>query len=902
MVKLYSEYEWFSKNSLRGGVKMRNKWVYFFANGKAEGTAQMKDLLGGKGANLAEMTNIGVPVPPGFTISSEVCKYYYDNNRSYPAELKEQVESSIKELEKVTGKGFGDPRNPLLVSVRSGAAISMPGMMDTILNLGLNDETVKGLAELTNNERFAYDSYRRFLQMFGDTALDIPHNDFEDALSEMKERKGIKLDTDLNAEDLKRLIEIYKAIYIKYGKEFPQDVYKQLWAAIEAVIRSWMSERAIKYREINDIEEGQLLGTAVSVVTMVFGNMGDDSGTGVCFTRDPNTGEKVHYGEFLPNAQGEDVVAGIRTPYPLEMMKNMLPNAYDELISIMDKLEAYFRDMQDIEFTVERGKLYILQTRNAKRTSQAAIRIAVDMVYEGLIDKKTAVLRVQPYDVERVLHPKFDDTERKNAKLIAKGLPAAPGAATGKAYFEAHKAEEMVKAGEKVLLVRPETSPEDVGGMNAAEGILTARGGMTSHAAVVARGLGKPAIVGAEDIFVDEEAGYLKVGDVVVKEGEWLSIDGTTGEVFVGKITTVKPRGLEGPVAELLKWADEFRKLGVRANADVPRDAKIAREFGAEGIGLCRTEHMFFEEDRIPKVRRMIVARNKQEREDALAELLPLQKEDFKGLFREMKGYPVTIRLIDPPLHEFLPNHDEQMAEVAEQTGTTIEELEKIVEQLHELNPMLGHRGVRLVITYPEIAVMQTKAIILAAIELKKEEGIEIVPEIMIPLVGHVNEFKYIKKIVSETADALIKEHGISLDYLVGTMIEVPRAAVTADQIAQEADFFSFGTNDLTQMTFGFSRDDVGKFLPEYLAKGILEDDPFKHVDTEGVGQLVRMGADKGKGVKADLKCGVCGEHGGDPESIMFFATTKLDYVSASPYRIPVARLATAQASIKFRD
>ncbi|HCI28833.1 MAG TPA: pyruvate, phosphate dikinase [Fervidobacterium sp.] len=881
---------------------MRNKWVYFFANGKAEGTAQMKDLLGGKGANLAEMTNIGVPVPPGFTISSEVCKYYYDNNRSYPAELKEQVESSIKELEKVTGKGFGDPRNPLLVSVRSGAAISMPGMMDTILNLGLNDETVKGLAELTNNERFAYDSYRRFLQMFGDTALDIPHNDFEDALSEMKERKGIKLDTDLNAEDLKRLIEIYKAIYIKYGKEFPQDVYKQLWAAIEAVIRSWMSERAIKYREINDIEEGQLLGTAVSVVTMVFGNMGDDSGTGVCFTRDPNTGEKVHYGEFLPNAQGEDVVAGIRTPYPLEMMKNMLPNAYDELISIMDKLEAYFRDMQDIEFTVERGKLYILQTRNAKRTSQAAIRIAVDMVYEGLIDKKTAVLRVQPYDIERVLHPKFDDTERKNAKLIAKGLPAAPGAATGKAYFEAHKAEEMVKAGEKVLLVRPETSPEDVGGMNAAEGILTARGGMTSHAAVVARGLGKPAIVGAEDIFVDKEAGYLKVGDVVVKEGEWLSIDGTTGEVFVGKITTVKPRGLEGPVAELLKWADEFRKLGVRANADVPRDAKIAREFGAEGIGLCRTEHMFFEEDRIPKVRRMIVARNKQEREDALAELLPLQKEDFKGLFREMKGYPVTIRLIDPPLHEFLPNHDEQMAEVAEQTGTTIEELEKIVEQLHELNPMLGHRGVRLVITYPEIAVMQTKAIILAAIELKKEEGIEIVPEIMIPLVGHVNEFKYIKKIVSETADALIKEHGISLDYLVGTMIEVPRAAVTADQIAQEADFFSFGTNDLTQMTFGFSRDDVGKFLPEYLAKGILEDDPFKHVDTEGVGQLVRMGADKGKGVKADLKCGVCGEHGGDPESIMFFATTKLDYVSASPYRIPVARLATAQASIKFRD
>lgn len=880
---------------------MSKKWVYFFANGKAEGTAQMKDLLGGKGANLAEMTNIGVPVPPGFTISTEVCKYYYDNNRSYPADLKEQVESAIKELERVTGKGFGDPKNPLFVSVRSGAAISMPGMMDTILNLGLNDETVKGLVSLTNNERFAYDAYRRFLQMFGDTALGIPHNDFENALSEMKAKKGVKLDTELDAEDLKKLVDIYKVIYEKYGKEFPQDVYKQLWASIEAVIWSWMSERAIKYREINGIKEGQLLGTAVSVVSMVFGNMGDDSGTGVCFTRDPNTGEKVHYGEFLPNAQGEDVVAGIRTPYPLEKMKEMLPSAYDELMSIMDRLEAYFKDMQDIEFTVERGTLYILQTRNAKRTSQAAIRIAVDMVAEGLIDKKTAVLRVQPSDVERVLHPKFDDKERKNAKVIAKGLPAAPGAATGKVYFEAHKAERMVEAGEKVLLVRPETSPEDVGGMNAAEGILTARGGMTSHAAVVARGLGKPAVVGAEGIFVDEEEGYLKVGDVVVKEGEWLSIDGTTGEVFLGKITTVKPTGLEGPVAELLKWADEFRKLGVRANADVPRDAKVAREFGAEGIGLCRTEHMFFEADRIPKVRRMIVARNKEEREAALAELLPLQKEDFKGLFREMKGYPVTIRLIDPPLHEFLPNDEEQMVEVTEQTGATIEELKNVVAQLHELNPMLGHRGVRLVITYPEIAVMQTKAIILAAIELKSE-GIDVVPEIMIPLVGHVNELKYVKKIVMETADALIKEHGVDLKYLVGTMIEVPRAAVTADQIAQEADFFSFGTNDLTQMTFGFSRDDVGKFLPEYFAKGILEDDPFKHVDTEGVGQLVRMASDKGKEIKTALKCGVCGEHGGDPESIMFFATTKLDYVSASPYRIPVARLAAAQASIKYRS
>ncbi|AFG34997.1 pyruvate, phosphate dikinase [Fervidobacterium pennivorans subsp. shakshaketiis] len=881
---------------------MGKKWVYFFANGQAEGNAQMRDILGGKGANLAEMTNAGVPVPPGFTISAEVCKYYYDNNRTYPEDLKEQVDAAMKRLEEVTGKGFGDPKKPLLVSVRSGAAISMPGMMDTILNLGLNDETVKGLVEMTNNERFAYDSYRRFLQMFGDTALGIPHADFENALAEMKAQKGVKLDTELDAEDLKKLVEIYKEIYKKHGKEFPQDVYKQLWAAIEAVIWSWMSDRAIKYREIHGIKEGQLLGTAVNIVAMVFGNMGDDSGTGVCFTRDPNTGEKVYYGEFLPNAQGEDVVAGIRTPYPLEKMKELIPQAYEELIQIMDRLERYFKDMQDIEFTVERGKLYILQTRSAKRTSQAAIKVAVDMVHEGLIDKKTAVLRVQPSDIERVLHPKFDENERKNAKVIAKGLPASPGAATGKVYFDAHKAEEAAKAGEKVLLVRPETSPEDVGGMNAAEGILTARGGMTSHAAVVARGLGKPAVVGAESIYVNEEEGYLKVGDIIVKEGEWLSIDGTTGEVFLGKITTVKPQGLEGPVAELLSWADEFRKLGVRANADVPRDAKVAREFGAEGIGLCRTEHMFFEKDRIPKVRRMIVARTKEEREAALAELLPLQKEDFKGLFREMKGYPVTIRLIDPPLHEFLPQEEEQMAEVAQQIGISVEELKKVVEQLHELNPMLGHRGVRLVITYPEIAVMQTKAIILAAIELKKEEGIEVVPEIMIPLVGHVNELKYIKQVVVETADALIKEHGVDLKYLVGTMIEVPRAAVTADQIAQEADFFSFGTNDLTQMTFGFSRDDVGKFLPEYLEKGILEHDPFKHIDTQGVGQLVKLATEKGKEVKPTLKCGVCGEHGGDPKSIEFFATTKLDYVSASPYRIPVARLAAAQASIKYRS
>ncbi|MDK2885463.1 MAG: pyruvate, orthophosphate dikinase [Thermosipho sp. (in: thermotogales)] len=880
---------------------MSKKWVYFFANGKAEGRADMKDILGGKGANLAEMTNLGIPVPPGFTISTEVCKYYYDHGKTYPEDLKQQVDEALKRLEEVTGKRLGDPERPLLVSVRSGAAVSMPGMMDTILNLGLNDETVKGLAKLTNNERFAYDAYRRFLQMFGDTALGIPHAEFEKALEARKEAKGVKLDVELDANDLKALVEDYKKIYEKYGKEFPQDTYKQLWAAIDAVFGSWMNERAIKYRQINNIKEGELLGTAVNIVTMVFGNMGDDCGTGVCFTRDPNTGEKKPYGEFLQNAQGEDVVAGIRTPVPLEELKKINEKVYFELLEIMDRLEKHYRDMQDIEFTIEKGKLYILQTRNGKRTSQAAIKIAVDLVHEGLIDKETAIMRVKPEDVERVLHAKFDENELKNSKVIAKGLPASPGAATGRVYFDASKAEEMAKQGEKVILVRPETSPEDVGGMNAAEGILTARGGMTSHAAVVARGMGKPAVVGAEEILVDENALEFRVGDVVVKEGDWISIDGTTGNVYLGKITTVKPQGLEGPVAELLSWADEIRRLGVRTNADVPRDAKVARDFGAEGIGLCRTEHMFFEKDRIPKVRRMIVAKTKEQREAALEELLPLQKEDFKGLFRTMKGLPVTIRLIDPPLHEFLPNDEEQMKEVAEQIGITVEELKSVVEQLHELNPMLGHRGCRLTITYPEIAVMQTKAIIGAAIELKKEEGIDVIPEIMIPLVGHLNELKYVKKVVTETADALIKESGVELTYKVGTMIEIPRAALTADQIAQEAEFFSFGTNDLTQMTFGFSRDDVGKFLPEYLEKGILEHDPFKSLDWEGVGQLVKMGTEKGKNARKDLKVGVCGEHGGDPRSILFFDAAGLDYVSCSPYRVPVARIAAAQATIKNR-
>ncbi len=876
------------------------KYVYFFANGKAEGNAKMKDILGGKGAGLAEMTNLGIPVPPGFTISTEVCKYYYDHGRTYPEGLKEQVEEALHRLEEVSGKKFGSPENPLLVSVRSGAAISMPGMMDTVLNLGLNDETVKGLAKLTGNERFAYDAYRRFLQMFGDIVMGIDRHNFEKELEKMKEEKGVKLDTELDAEDLKKLVERFKEIYKEHGKEFPQDPWEQLWNAINAVFGSWMNERAVTYRRINNIREDQLLGTAVNVVMMVFGNMGEDSGTGVAFTRDPNTGEKKPYGEFLPNAQGEDVVAGIRTPLKLDELKSRLPEVYNQLMDVMQRLEKHYRDMQDIEFTVEKGKLYLLQTRSGKRTAKAAIKIAVDMVKEGLITKEEAILRVEPKHVETVLHPMFDPAEKAKAKVIAKGLPASPGAATGKAVFNAKVAEEWTKNGEKVILVRPETSPEDVGGMAAAQGILTSRGGMTSHAAVVARGMGKPAVVGAEEISVDEEKKELRVGDVVVKEGEWISIDGATGEVLLGQVKTIEQQGLSGELAELLSWADELRRLGVRANADIPRDAKVAREFGAEGIGLCRTEHMFFEKDRIPKMRKMIVARTEEERERALDELLPLQKEDFKGLFREMKGYPVTIRLLDPPLHEFLPHEDDQIEQVAKDLGISAQELKEVVEALQEFNPMLGHRGCRLAITYPEIAVMQTKAIIGAAIELKKEEGLEVEPEIMIPLVGHVNEIKYLKEIIKKTADEMIKEAGVELKYKIGTMIEVPRAAVTADQIAQEAEFFSFGTNDLTQMTFAFSRDDIGKFLPEYLDKKILEFDPFKTLDRDGVGALVRMASEKGKAVRPDLKVGVCGEHGGDPASIEFFNTIpQLDYVSCSPYRVPVARLAAAQAEVR---
>ncbi|HPE68088.1 MAG TPA: pyruvate, phosphate dikinase [Thermotogota bacterium] len=880
---------------------MAKKWVYFFGKGKSEGGATMKEILGGKGANLAEMMNIGIPVPPGFTISTEVCKNYYDRNREYPENLTEQVSEAMKNLEESAGKKFGDPKDPLLVSVRSGAAVSMPGMMDTILNLGLNDETVEGMAKNTGNPRFAYDSYRRFMQMFGDVVLEIPHAEFEKALDSVKHAKNVKLDTELDTEDLRKVAEAYKEVYRKNGKAFPQEPEKQLWQAIGAVIGSWMNPRAITYRKLNNIPEGKLLGTAVNVVAMVFGNMGDDSGTGVAFTRNPSTGERKFYGEYLKNAQGEDVVAGIRTPNPLDEMQDDWPEVYKQLVEVFNTLETHYKDMQDVEFTIEKGTLYLLQTRNAKRTAAAAVEVAVAMEKEGLIDKRTAVMRVEPEQIEKLLHPTFDPEERKKSPVITTGLPASPGAATGRVVFDSDLAEVWVKEkGEKVILVRAETSPEDIGGMAAAEGILTARGGMTSHAAVVARGMGEPAVVGAGALEIDEENAQFKVDGKIYKRGDWISIDGTTGEVLEGKIKTIKPEGLSGSLAQILQWADEFRKLGVRTNADVPKDAQVARDFGAEGIGLCRTEHMFFEAERIPIVRRMIVSRKLEDRQKALDQLEPFQKSDFYGILKAMQGLPVTIRLIDPPLHEFLPHDAESQAQIAKELNITPEEMKAIVEDLNEFNPMLGHRGVRLTVTYPEIAVMQTRAIIGAAIDLKKE-GVDARPEIMIPLVGHQNELKMLEKIVKEEADRMIKEAGVDLPYLVGTMIEVPRGALTADEVAQYAEFFSFGTNDLTQMTFGFSRDDAGKFLKDYLEKGILEFDPFKKLDRDGVGQLVKMAVQKGRSVKPNLKIGICGEHGGEPSSIEFCHLVEMNYVSCSPYRVPVARLAAAHAALKNR-
>jgi pyruvate,orthophosphate dikinase len=891
---------------------MGHKYVYKFGAGKAEGNKDMKILLGGKGANLAEMANIGIPVPPGFTISTEVCKMYYENNGQYPEDVKQQIIDGVRHIEEIMGLKFGDPEKPLLVSVRSGAPVSMPGMMDTVLNLGLNDETVHGLIKMSNNERFGWDSYRRFVQMYGDVVMGLKpeskeeEDPFEVIIDKVKKEKGVKLDTELDAEDLKKLVELFKAeIKKRTGKDFPTDVWDQLWGAINAVFGSWNNERAIKYREINNIPPDW--GTAVNVQAMVFGNMGDDSATGVAFTRNPATGEKIFYGEYLVNAQGEDVVAGIRTPQPINhntktdpsqvTLEELMPEAYKQLDEIQKKLEQHYKDMQDIEFTIQHGRLWMLQTRTGKRTAAAAVRIAVEMVEEGLIDKETAVMRVQPEQLDQLLHPTFDPKAEK--KVVAKGLPASPGAATGRIVFNAEDAEEWAKKGEKVILVRIETSPEDIGGMDAAEGILTQRGGMTSHAAVVARGMGKCCVAGCGELEIDYREKTMAAGGKVFKEGDWISLDGSTGEVIEGKVPTVEP-ALSGNFGKLMSWADEIRKLNVRTNADTPHDSEVARNFGAEGIGLCRTEHMFFEGDRIKAVREMILADDEAGRRKALEKLLPYQREDFYGILKVMHDLPVTIRTLDPPLHEFLPHDEESQKEMAEEMGVTLEQVKAKVEALSEFNPMLGHRGCRLGITYPEITEMQARAIMEAACKLTKE-GVKVYPEIMIPLVGTKAELAHQKKVVVETAEKVMEEMGVKVDYKVGTMIEIPRAALTANEIAEEAEFFSFGTNDLTQMTFGYSRDDAGKFLQEYKEKGILPDDPFQTLDQSGVGQLVEMGVKKGRSTKPNLKVGICGEHGGDPRSIDFCHRVGLNYVSCSPYRVPIARLAAAQAEIRNR-
>ena len=872
---------------------MSKKYVYFFGGGKAEGSKNMKNLLGGKGANLHEMTNLGIPVPPGFTISTESCVHYFKTGR-YPEGLKQQVEEAVKRLEELTGKKFGSTENPLLVSVRSGARVSMPGMMDTILNLGLNDDAVKGLAKRTGDERFAYDSYRRFIQMFSEIVMGIPHKVFEELLDKKKKEKGVNLDYELDADALKELVEEYKTkVRELTGKEFPQNPQEQLWMAIEAVFKSWNNKRAIEYRKLHRIPDDW--GTAVNVQTMVFGNMGFDSATGVAFTRDPSTGEKVLYGEYLPNAQGEDVVAGIRTPKPISELEKEMPEAYKQLVEIFDRLEKHYRDMMDLEFTIEKGKVYLLQTRVGKRSARAEVKIAVDMVKEGLITKEEAIMRVDPKRVEQLLHPMVDPKAPKN--VIAKGLPASPGAASGKVIFDSEEAAELAEKGERIILVRDETSPEDIKGMARSKGILTSRGGMTSHAAVVARGIGTPCVVGAEEIEVDYGKEEFRVGDVTVKKGDVITIDGSTGEVMVGEVPTIDPEFFP-EFSELLEWADEFRWIGVRANADTPMDAERARKFGAEGIGLARTEHMFFEGERIYAMQEMILAKTKEEREKALSKLLPMQREDFKGLFKAMDGFPVTIRLLDPPLHEFVPKTEEQIKELSERTGVPAEEIKAKAEALREANPMLGHRGCRLGITYPEITEMQVRAIFEAACEAKKE-GVKVYPEIMVPLVSIKKEIEIQKEIIDRIAREVMEETGIEIEYSVGTMIELPRAALTADEIAEVAEFFSFGTNDLTQTTFGFSRDDVGKFVPKYIELGLLEDDPFQVLDQRGVGQLVKVGVEKGRGTRPDLKVGICGEHGGEPTSVKFCHRVGMDYVSCSPFRVPVARLSAAQAVIE---
>ncbi|MBR6407882.1 MAG: pyruvate, phosphate dikinase [Clostridia bacterium] len=876
---------------------MSKKYVYLFS----EGNGSMRELLGGKGANLAEMTNLGMPVPQGFTVTTEACTRYYEDGRQIADDIKAEINEYIAKIEKINEKKFGDVQNPLLVSVRSGARASMPGMMDTILNLGLNDEVVEGLSAKSNNPRFAYDSYRRFIQMFSDVVMELPKSEFEKIIDKVKEEKGVKYDNELDADDMKNLVVLFKAFYKeRKGVDFPTDPQVQLMEAVRAVFRSWDNPRANVYRRMNDIPYSW--GTAVNVQPMVFGNMGDTSGTGVAFTRDPATGEKKLFGEFLMNAQGEDVVAGIRTPQTIDQLADVMPDVYKQFAETAQRLENHYRDMQDMEFTIENGKLYMLQTRNGKRTAAAALKIAVDLVDEGMITTDEAVLRVEPKQLDAVLHPQFDAKALKAAKPIGKGLAASPGAATGKVVFTADDAKAWAANGEKVVLVRLETSPEDIEGMAAAQGILTVRGGMTSHAAVVARGMGTCCVSGCGDITVFEEDKYFTLGGQTIKEGDYISIDGSTGNIYGEAIPTVSA-SISGDFGRFMGWADAARTLKVRTNADTPRDAQQAVDFGAEGIGLCRTEHMFFEGDRIKAVREMIVAEDVESRKKALAKILPYQQGDFKALYEVMQDRPVTIRYLDPPLHEFLPNKEEDIAELAEELGMTAQKLRQVVDSLHEFNPMMGHRGCRLAVSYPEIAEMQTTAVINAAIEVTKEHPeYNIVPEIMIPLVGDVKELKYVKDIVVRVADELIAQSGLDMHYKVGTMIEIPRAAITADEIAKEAEFFSFGTNDLTQMTFGFSRDDAGSFLDDYYEKKIFESDPFAKLDQDGVGKLVKLAAKLGRETRPDIKLGICGEHGGDPSSVEFCHNAGLNYVSCSPFRVPIARLAAAQAAIKAKQ
>ncbi len=869
------------------------KYVYAFS----EGNRDMRNLLGGKGANLAEMTSIGLPVPRGFTITTEACNKYYDSGKKIDEEVEKQIFKHLTDLEKITGKKFGDKKNPLLVSVRSGARASMPGMMDTVLNLGLTDEVAVEFAKETGNKRFTYDSYRRFIQMFADVVKGYPKSSFERVLDEFKESKNAKYDTDLDENDMYDITFKFKAIYKELAKEdFPQDPKVQLMEAVKAVFRSWMNDRAIYYRKMNDIPASW--GTAVNVQEMVYGNLGDDSGTGVAFTRNPSTGENKLYGEYLINAQGEDVVAGIRTPQSIETLEKVMPEVYKEFVATANILEKHYRDMQDMEFTIEKGKLFMLQTRNGKRTAQAAIKVAVDLYEDGMLTKEEALLKVEPKQLDGLLHPMFDTKALKEAKVIATGLAASPGAGTGEIYFTAEDVSEAKKDGKKCILVRLETSPEDIQGMNDAEGILTIRGGMTSHAAVVARGMGRCCVSGCGELTINEEEKTLKTKDgQVFKEGDYISLDGSTGNVYGVKIKTVEPE-ISGDFEKFMKLVDEVKVLGVRANADTPKDAATAHRYGAEGIGLCRTEHMFFEEDRIFAFRQMISSETVEQREEALEKVLPYQRSDFEGLFREMAGLPVIIRYLDPPLHEFLPHTDEEIKPLAKALGMSFESLKARVESLKEFNPMMGHRGCRLAVTYPEIARMQTRAVIEAAINVQKE-GKKVIPEIMIPLIGDANELKYVKDIVVATADEIIKKEKVKLHYQVGTMIEIPRAALLADEIAKEAEFFSFGTNDLTQMTFGFSRDDAGKFLNEYYSKGIFENDPFAKLDQNGVGKLVEISARLGKQVRPDIQLGICGEHGGEPSSVEFCHKVGLNYVSCSPYRVPIARLAAAQARAK---